>query len=109
MPTPNLRRAQPIVEAYCKEIGVRTTGRRAVMAPQYAVLIYANDSAHAPEATEAEPKCDPNYRRECVPIDSDVDCGGGSGNGPSYVYGVVKVIGIDIYELDRDDDGYGCD
>jgi hypothetical protein len=59
--------------------------------------------------TRTEPKCDPNYSGKCVPIDSDVDCGGGSGNGPSYVYGVVKVIGIDIYELDRDDDGYGCD
>ncbi|MET7880652.1 G5 domain-containing protein [Micromonospora profundi] len=53
-------------------------------------------------------KCDPNYT-PCVPIASDVDCAGGSGNGPAYVSGVVKVIGIDIYDLDRDNDGYGCD
>jgi len=59
--------------------------------------------------TKSEPECDPNYSGECVPIASDVDCGGGSGNGPSYVYGVVKVVGNDIYELDRDGDGYGCD
>jgi hypothetical protein len=59
--------------------------------------------------TKSEPECDPNYSGGCVPIDSDVDCGGGSGNGPSYVYGVVKVIGDDIYDLDRDGDGYGCD
>ena len=59
--------------------------------------------------TMSEPDCDPNYSGECVPIDSDVDCGGGSGNGPSYVYGVVKVVGSDIYDLDRDNDGYGCD
>jgi hypothetical protein len=59
--------------------------------------------------TMSEPDCDPNYSGECVPIDSDVDCGGGSGNGPSYVYGVVKVVGTDIYDLDRDNDGYGCD
>ena len=59
--------------------------------------------------TKSEPQCDPNYSGECVPIASDVDCGGGSGNGPAYVYGVVKVIGIDIYDLDRDNDGYGCD
>lgn len=59
--------------------------------------------------TENEPECDPNYSGECVPIASDVDCGGGSGNGPAYVYGVVKVIGSDIYDLDRDNDGYGCD
>ncbi|MFF5177564.1 G5 domain-containing protein [Micromonospora sp. NPDC000316] len=53
-------------------------------------------------------RCDPNYT-PCVPIASDVDCAGGSGNGPAYVSGVVKVIGIDIYDLDRDNDGYGCD
>jgi hypothetical protein len=33
----------------------------------------------------------------------------GSGNGPAYVYGVVRVIGTDVYDLDRDNDGYGCD
>jgi hypothetical protein len=59
--------------------------------------------------TKSESECDPNYSGECVPVDSDVDCGGGRGNGPSYVHGVVKVIGTDIYDLDRDGDGYGCD
>lgn len=52
--------------------------------------------------------CDPNYSG-CVPIDSDVDCAGGSGNGPSYVEGPVDVIGEDIYGLDADDDGVGCE
>jgi hypothetical protein len=52
--------------------------------------------------------CDPNYE-PCVPIDSDVDCAGGSGNGPSYVQGPIKVIGVDIYDLDRDGDGIGCE
>lgn len=52
--------------------------------------------------------CDPNYSG-CVPIASDVDCAGGSGNGPAYVKGPVKVIGSDIYDLDRDGDGYACD
>jgi hypothetical protein len=55
------------------------------------------------------PSCDPNYSGACVPIASDVDCGGGSGNGPEYVYGTVTVIGYDIYDLDRDGDGYGCE
>jgi hypothetical protein len=59
--------------------------------------------------TKSEPACDPNYSGKCVPIASDVDCGGGSGNGPAYVYGVVRVIGTDVYDLDRDNDGYGCD
>lgn len=53
--------------------------------------------------------CDSNYADACVPISSDVDCAGGSGNGPAYVSGIVRVVGSDIYDLDRDGDGYGCD
>jgi hypothetical protein len=53
--------------------------------------------------------CDPNYSGACVPIASDVDCAGGSGNGPAYVRGPVKVVGTDVYDLDRDGDGIGCD
>lgn len=53
--------------------------------------------------------CDPNYAGACVPIASDVDCQGGSGNGPAYVQGPVQVVGTDIYDLDRDNDGIGCE
>lgn len=53
--------------------------------------------------------CDPNYSGACVPIASDVDCAGGSGNGPAYVKGPVRVIGKDIYGLDRDGNGIGCE
>lgn len=53
--------------------------------------------------------CDPNYSGKCVPIASDVDCAGGSGNGPAYVDGPVYVVGSDIYGLDRDGDGIACD
>jgi hypothetical protein len=56
------------------------------------------------------PNCDPNYSGECLdPNASDYDCGGGSGNGPLYVYGTVRVVGIDHYGLDADNDGYGCE
>ena len=58
--------------------------------------------------TKESPHCDPNYS-PCVPIASDVDCAGGSGNGPAYVQGPVRVIGTDIYRLDADGDGIGCD
>jgi len=54
-------------------------------------------------------QCDPNYAGACVPIASDVDCAGGTGNGPAYVQGPVRVIGTDIYDLDRDGDGIGCE
>jgi hypothetical protein len=59
--------------------------------------------------TKAAQRCDPNYSGACVPIASDVDCAGGGGNGPAYVRGPVRVIGTDIYDLDRDGDGIGCD
>jgi len=67
-----------------------------------------------PAPTEPAPlaappgNCDPNYT-PCVPIDSDVDCAGSGEDGPSYVVGPVIVIGIDIYQLDDDGDGVGCD
>ncbi|MAQ84121.1 MAG: hypothetical protein CMH12_12905 [Maritimibacter sp.] len=53
--------------------------------------------------------CDPNYTGACVPIASDVDCAGGNGNGPAYVRGPVRVVGWDIYRLDRDGDGVACE
>lgn len=61
----------------------------------------------APTATAQE--CHPSYSGKCVPIASDVDCAGGSGNGPAYVAGPVQVIGDDVYGLDRDGDGVACD
>jgi hypothetical protein len=63
----------------------------------------------APVVPAAPSGCDPNYSG-CVPIASDVDCAGGSGNGPAYVQGPVRVIGSDIYGLDgNDNDGIGCE
>src|SRR5690606_1979841 len=59
--------------------------------------------------TKETQRCDPNYAGACVPIASDVDCAGGSGDGPAYVRGPVRVIGKDIYRLDHDGDGIGCE
>ena len=65
--------------------------------------------AVAPEPQpEPASDCHPSYE-PCVPADvEDVDCVGGSGNGPEYT-GRVTVIGPDVYELDADGDGIGCD
>ncbi|WP_426998499.1 hypothetical protein [Pseudarthrobacter sp. N5] len=62
-----------------------------------------------PAAPAAPSGCDSNYAGACVPIASDVDCAGGSGNGPAYVRGPVTVVGSDIYGLDNDRDGVGCE
>lgn len=53
--------------------------------------------------------CHPSYEGACVPIASDVDCAGGSGNGPEYVQGPIYVVGPDEYDLDRDGDGVACE
>lgn len=53
--------------------------------------------------------CDPNYGGVCVPVASDVDCAGGSGNGPAYVRGPVYILTGDPYGLDRDGDGVACE
>lgn len=74
-------------------------------APMKAVAIVAALSSSAQAASDA---CDPNYD-PCVPVASDVDCASGRGNGPAYVQGPVRVIGTDIYGLDRDHDGIGCE
>ncbi len=60
-------------------------------------------------STTKAPQCHPSYVGECVPANvSDVDCGGGSGNGPYYV-GRVTGVGPDVYGVDRDKDGIGCE
>jgi resuscitation-promoting factor RpfB len=69
------------------------------------ILIILIASAAMARADE----CDANYTQACVPIASDVDCAGGSGNGPEYVVGPVRVVGVDIYDLDRNNDGVGCE
>jgi hypothetical protein len=69
-------------------------------------------AAATPEPTptpEPEPTCNTNYEGACLKPDSpDYDCAGGSGDGPDYT-GLVRVVGIDEYDLDRDGDGIACD
>lgn len=53
--------------------------------------------------------CHPSYTGACLdPNASDYDCIGGSGDGPFYT-GKVFVVGPDVFGLDRDNDGVGCE
>ncbi|GAB2673620.1 hypothetical protein [Nocardia goodfellowii] len=72
-------------------------------------LVAAGLMLSIPAQTSAQPQsnCHASYT-PCVPITSDVDCKGGSGNGPAYT-GRVQVIGPDEYDLDRDGNGIGCE
>lgn len=64
----------------------------------------AQPAVNAPPERACHPSYDP-----CVSIASDADCAGGRGNGPIYVEGPIRVIGPDVYDLDRDGDGIGCE
>ena len=69
-----------------------TQRRRRRRLPRRRLLLrHLRHRCSPPRAPPASNGCDPNYTG-CVPIDSDVDCAGGSGNGPSYT-GYVQVIG----------------
>ena len=77
----------------------------AIQAPQGHIVRVAFHSS----VSTSSPNCDSNYEGACVPIARDVDCAGGSGNGPAYVSGPVRVVGQDIYKLDADKNGVGCE
>jgi hypothetical protein len=63
-----------------------------------------------PRPAAAGTNCHPSYAGACLKDGAgDYDCAGGSGNGPNYVYGTVRVVGWDEFGLDGDNDGYGCE
>jgi hypothetical protein len=64
----------------------------------------------APPPTAPPQRCHPSYEGECLKVGiGDYDCAGGSGNGPNYVQGTVRVVGPDEFDLDGDGDGLGCE
>ena len=84
-------------------------GEAMTTAPITEVTSIGTYVAPAKKTSQGSGSCDPNYSGACVPIASDADCSGGSGNGPAYVVGPVTVIGSDIYDLDRDGNKIGCE
>jgi hypothetical protein len=73
------------------------------------LVLFATFYAATLSPVGAQDQCHPSYQGPCVPMASDVDCAGGSGNGPAYVRGPVYVVGPDVYDLDRDGNGVGCE
>jgi len=59
-------------------------------------------------APKINTNCHPSYSGCLKPYASDYDCEGGSGDGPYYT-GEVKVLKKDVFKLDHDGDGWGCD
>jgi hypothetical protein len=77
-----------------------------------AVPEFDPDAGDTPPSTPTSPPsnggCTSGYS-PCLPPASDYDCAGGSGDGPEYVTGPVRVTGPDPYGLDADADGIGCE
>jgi hypothetical protein len=67
-------------------------------------------TAPPPPTTAPQRDCDPSYPDVCLDPDAeDYDCAGGSGNGPEYVDGPIRVRPPDPFDLDREGDGWGCE
>ena len=67
-------------------------------------------TAPPPPTTRPARNCDPSYPDVCLDPDAvDYDCAGGSGNGPEYVDGPIRVLPPDPFDLDREGDGWGCE
>lgn len=124
-PTPTKRAAPapqplaaPVVKATPKTTAPKTTTPKTTtpkpttekQKPKPTTTTKTTTSKTTTTKASAKPSggCDSNYSG-CVPVASDVDCEGGSGNGPAYVAGPVRVIGSDVYGLDADKDGVGCE
>ncbi|MGH3334602.1 MAG: thermonuclease family protein, partial [Nocardioides sp.] len=48
------------------------------------------------------PSCNANYGRVCLPLSGDVDCSGITAQD-------IPVVGTDVFRLDADGDGIGCE
>ena len=104
MQTPAARRSDT-------STATRATTRRATadaLAPPAPTTKRSTSAKAAPAGGSSGGGCDSNYSG-CVPVASDVDCAGGSGNGPKFVSGPIRVVGTDKYGLDNDKNGIACE
>jgi hypothetical protein len=73
------------------------------------LLTSVSSGLAAPAMKKPAKRCHPSYKGACLdPNASDYDCRGGRGNGPMYT-GRVRVVGPDVFRLDADHDGWGCE
>ncbi|WP_322778857.1 hypothetical protein [Frankia sp. Cas4] len=80
---------------------------------QAAAQVPAAAPAPRPATTAAAApagNCDPAYPDVCLHDGiGDYDCAGGSGDGPNYVQGPLRVRPPDPFKLDGNHDGTGCE
>ena len=96
-----------------KAVAITPKPVEAVVVPKIMPSIPKVERAVAPvvPVTQAKPttsNCHPSYSG-CLKMNAgDYDCSSGSGNAPNYT-GAVEVYGSDPFDLDRDNDGWGCE
>jgi beta-lactamase superfamily II metal-dependent hydrolase len=93
-----------VLSSDCNTYSISTTG--ATPPPQP-----TPSSRGLPPPPDPAASCDPCYPDVCIPVGAaDYDCAGGSGNGPNYIQGPVRVVcHPDPHGLDGNSDGWGCE
>ena len=100
-----------------KTTQIRTTGRDGVVLsqspsagtpakPRSVVRIVISNVERSSE-DRGSSNCTPGYS-PCLTPAYDYDCRGTAATDPKYI-GPVRVTGSDPYDLDRNDDGVGCE
>ena len=84
----------------CRDLRARYGVPVPSAAPAQPIAAPSPQPALSPAPTPA-PSCHPSYVGACLPPDRDVDC--------KDVPNPVTVVGPDVYRLDRDNDGVGCE
>ena len=107
---PTARFAAGIVISQSRRIGAGVARSSAITLVIAKALPPPPTTQPSPPPTTPSRSCHPSYKGACLdPTASDYDCAGGSGNGPKYVQGPVKVRPPDPFDLDADNDGLGCE
>jgi PASTA domain len=78
--------------------------------PDSTITLVVAKASPPPPTTTPSRNCDPSYPGVCLDPDAvDYDCAGGTGDGPKYVQGPIRVRPPDPFGLDSDGDGWGCE
>lgn len=105
--------APKVVETTQKPVLIVETANKVPVARP---VVVEDKPVAVPKAVTSEPvkakpttsSCHPNYSG-CLKMNAgDYDCAKGSGNGPNYT-GPVEVYGADPFDLDRNNNGWGCE
>lgn len=85
--------------------------RQGGTAPSSSRVVERTTPTEPPTTEEPAPSAGCQGYTPCLPPGGDVDCTGGSGDGPRWQEGPVTVNQSfgDPYDLDRDGDGVGCE